>query len=769
MPFSLKSAPVIAMSLFMFSLSGCGEKTVVGQYSTKSEQSESCIECHTNIQTPSLSPGTGAVITTEWKASVHNTKNGAGCADCHEPFNHPNAYCGKCHNGSQLVGADEIQRNPDRTGKCLKCHTRYVFPHSETNPESIPGTSVKVNSLAAHFNNILPASSAVYPPSYVTYEYTDKSSDTGIANNCRKCHNPHDPTTAILYNRDFARSAHGMTERLPAPTARPTDGATINWDGSFTIVSNPSIYDARIAPREESDFKAKGTTRTADQVSIEQFGCIRCHTTTGFINFVDSGFIKLNSFGPNNPATGVPYQSINPMTAAPKSELSPASSGKEVIGCNACHDNGSGISYDFKKLRKVAPVTVYYNYSVATGSGVPQTTVRIKNYAVSYPDAGDSNMCVVCHSGRLIGLNIKMASAKGLDYSKVSRTVSHYRGTAELTYQKGFEYYSSADKYIGAGNHYSHKDIGLNKTTAIGNGPFAGNSTHGPCIGCHLNSNGNETSTHTFMPVNREASSTYRPGYPLQNDSERQPDAITKIVSNACVGCHKGSYSLTPEFLDWERTKYNAATKAMREVLLYAMHTKVSNRTIDSEGRPAAPSATTGESGNNWYGAILKSSENQVTKDTLQVWLRTTSVDDYYTGTQGFIYPTVYGDALSGQLLQVKKAAYNLGAYFNFWMMYADPGGFAHNDVYAKRLMYDTIDWLDDGVLNNSVRETFESGLPKAQYASTASGTLGLKSRLTDLEWLNAYKYLLTSDATKEETYEQLISNKKVNSGRPLP
>jgi hypothetical protein len=94
-------------------------------------------------------------------------------------------------------------------------------------------------------------------------------------------------------------------------------------------------------------------------------------------------------------------------------------------------------------------------------------------------------------------------------------------------------------------------------------------------------------------------------------------------------------------------------------------------------------------------------------------------------------------------------------------MMYADPGGFAHNDVYAKRLMYDTIDWLDDGILNLSVRDTFNNGLPKPGF--TGAGTpLNLKVRLGATTWQDAYNYLLKSDAS-------LTSPGTENAGRPEP
>ena len=44
----------------------------------------------------------------------------------------------------------------------------------------------------------------------------------------------------------------------------------------------------------------------------------------------------------------------------------------------------------------------------------------------------------------------------------------------------------------------------------------------------------------------------------------------------------------------------------------------------------------------------------------------------------------------------------NMGAAFNYNLLAHDPGAYAHNRRYAGRLIWDSIDWLDDNTLNNS-------------------------------------------------------------------
>jgi hypothetical protein len=77
-----------------------------------------------------------------------------------------------------------------------------------------------------------------------------------------------------------------------------------------------------------------------------------------------------------------------------------------------------------------------------------------------------------------------------------------------------------------------------------------------------------------------------------------------------------------------------------------------------------------------------------------------------------------------------------MGAAFNFNLLEHDPGAFVHNRMYTKRLIYDSIDWADGGVMNYSVGNTLDtlcSSSPPA-YCSEAmtyllpSGVLGIEA-----------------------------------------
>lgn len=51
----------------------------------------------------------------------------------------------------------------------------------------------------------------------------------------------------------------------------------------------------------------------------------------------------------------------------------------------------------------------------------------------------------------------------------------------------------------------------------------------------------------------------------------------------------------------------------------------------------------------------------------------------------------------------------NLGAAFNFSLLHHEPGAYVHNSRYVKRILYDSLDWIDDGQMNYSVGATLSA------------------------------------------------------------
>jgi hypothetical protein len=81
------------------------------------------------------------------------------------------------------------------------------------------------------------------------------------------------------------------------------------------------------------------------------------------------------------------------------------------------------------------------------------------------------------------------------------------------------------------------------------------------------------------------------------------------------------------------------------------------------------------------------------------------SVTSWLTTTTPF-YPTAPVDTDKTGYTTGKN---NMGAAFNFNLFEHDPGAYVHNRYYVKRLIYDSLDWLDDNLMNYSVGATLSA------------------------------------------------------------
>ena len=77
---------------------------------------------------------------------------------------------------------------------------------------------------------------------------------------------------------------------------------------------------------------------------------------------------------------------------------------------------------------------------------------------------------------------------------------------------------------------------------------------------------------------------------------------------------------------------------------------------------------------------------------------------------------------------------YNMGTAFNLNLLAHDPGAYVHNRIYTKRLLYDSIDWADDNLMNYSTGATLNALSSVAKYKVGAikyllpNGVLGISA-----------------------------------------
>jgi Nitrate/TMAO reductases, membrane-bound tetraheme cytochrome c subunit len=457
-------------------------------------------------------------------------------ASSHYTNNFHTVGCQDCHGGgAQHNGVGPIPyTNPDTAGKCYSCHTGHLTAAHYTAPTT---------------SNVLTAADAMYV-------------STNYQTSCTSCHDPHLGNNGILDGKvntltgqvkgtqhvDWAESGHG-------------DVKGVGW----------TTYD----------FKNRKIGNS--------YTCLRCHTSTGFINFVQGSY-------------------ANPFPTTTWAKAGDAS--REVLTCKACHTD-----YNFKnRVRRAATYTAAYGLT-----GTVQT--------VAYPDAATSNLCVSCHTGMINEASIEaVTDFTNTDFSAIN---PHYLAAAAILYMKvGFKYYSdpvmyaqnfSMDTTQPGTSHYAHDKIGVDNWAFPNFGSPTG--TRGPCISCHMNSG-----THTL---------DYRQGY-------INADGI-------CTKCHVPSagHAMTDTIIEEEKAGFNAALDLLEATLSY-------------------------------YGMPY------------------TAAYPYFANKNW----NAVGPALGGTGKQ------NMGAAFNFSLLKHEPGAFAHNRTYAKRLIFDSIDYLQHGAVTGSIDYT---------------------------------------------------------------
>lgn len=570
----MKSRAVLPLLLGVLSilLSACGSGMSGGSSSGNiAANSASCLNCHET----SYSKVTGLSITDEWKASLHARMNVAGCTNCHTLSD--SHVCTKCHGGG-ISG-----KSSAHTKECYICHEGS----NTSKPLDGKHLSAKTQTLNPtfsldHYNSA----------GYAVLRGTPYESD------CNWCHNPHNNNVTDQH-REWSESGHGE------------------------VNAEPYVY---------YDFKVRGVDNASPRTSAPT-DCVRCHTSTGYINYLKSDFNDVRAWGARRNADGTLVGSGNV----------PISNQKQVIYCNVCHDNDNGTAYGFK-MRIVPQVTGYYNYKIA--ATVPASPSLIIN-SFLFPDVTTSNICLPCHAGREAGSTVRkvfaaITSAK--QYNNLSFINSHYLTAGGTIFKAtGYEFITQYGRsYRSASDKFKHDQIGRNNTSGTG--------IDGPCVTCHL-----RPRRHTFLPVLRGDYLTASPLVDQFGAIYRSPmnQSITAIESPVCNSvCH----SWTPANLEDKKNGYRHALKAFQSLV---------------------------ETSPNFTGRIPQ-------------YIASASPYFFNMSSAG-TKPQNYSKTSATSANAFKKWGNegNMGAAFNLNLLFRDYGGFAHNDLYAKRLIFDSIDWLD--------------------------------------------------------------------------
>jgi hypothetical protein len=462
---------------------------------------------------------------------------------------------------------------------------------------------------------------------YTNTAFTDAN---GQGAGCVGCHGPsHNTPNPFDTGRCFECHQDKVTLHSNSSTDPARAAMYMSTNEKCTSCHQPHNTKLAEAERYAWAKSAHGDVNGAawsseDMQQPGQTACQRCHTATGFKNFAISNFKTF-----------------------PTASIGTADDTKrEVLGCDGCHTDNTF------KVRQVGPFTSQY---------------KINNNTVTaaFPDAGESNLCIACHSARENGVD-------GVtDFTNASFKNSHYLAAAGIMYMStGFTQFTSASAAYGTSTY--GKSLSPDSTTVPGFGIAGGvSSTHrklgtanivgdhgivsglldknGPCVTCHMNGSGTGATRAAH-------------GHTLAIDSN--------AYNQVCINCHKAENTVPLSADNFKANFVEPNSEAFQNTLKLAS-TLLSNRGIDYNP--------------NAYPYFY-------------VHGTTSPVKDWTLGT---------GNQTFGKKM--------MGACFNMNLLTKDPAAFAHGRTYSRRLLYDSIDFLDDGVINGSVGATaLASGLVDA-------------------------------------------------------
>ena len=388
-------------------------------------------------------------------------------------------------------------------------------------------------------------------------------------------------------------------------------------------------------------------------VPNDRRACQRCHTTTGFTAY--AGALQ----------SGNTQLALN-MNAGLVSLVAFTSSFKpEMLLCNGCHTDNLG------DLRNPGAITANYDY-VSNG----KTFAKASH---TYPDVAGSNVCMTCHVGRvigetIIGLNDPALLSAGtisvFDFGNTSFINSHYLTAGGQVFAvSGYEF--SGRSYDNS-PQFLHDKIGTPATLQLS--PFVDTGSNGPCVGCHM-SRPNMNGDHLFLPVSRSTTTIGQ---------------ITGIASEVCFNCHGPSPADILNLVEQEQLQFTAALEALNAQIALKL------------GYQFAPYNP------YWFRTPYTTVQTACTQNQpVRNW-QTNGTEIAPTGTfdpQNSSTCTYKGadDGIAG------TGRNNMGVAFNYNLLVHDSGAFVHNRLYVKRLIYDAIDWADDGMLNYSVGATLNA------------------------------------------------------------
>jgi hypothetical protein len=735
-------ASIMALVLSLLLISGCGSSNRDGDDSgvVSAVDNTACTTCHSTT----LETLTGYSIVTTYDTSVH-ALNSVGCQACHGnggshngvgpiPYPDPNyVQCAVCHNnGVAITGGDisalstvilatnyqlctaystskHLGVQIEAAAPCNRCHTHVGAVLSAMSNftgdgtvmaagVNAPGTVTDLRPIQCDTCHMTHDSKklrvdATWNPSTTVGSVT--SSLASPLNDqfrlCTQCHGYTNPTgllmgsgtvasgTALVGHHETSWYRIIGTTHYQDPAALVAGNITgygirltlpngsINPNPCYDCHGHNAMTNSNNDPASVSYDPAKATIYTDWAQSGHARGLLTTKyaaaapfvvKSTAQVDAVMAATVAGGPFGGHNSGIcGRCHTTEGFSYFFENLTTNPGTIAAGPLKCYGCHTNpGAGI---LRTLKDANPTT---NYTTDLGWNPPGYTL---NYGkLRYPDVAASNICIACHDSREKdpgAINDTSTNYQRTHYLQAAATM--YVKMGFITFAPGALPGVTIDTSLlsdqdGGTITSTHRKLGT--PTIIGDHGITASQTNltanGPCVACH------RTPGNHSLTIDQ------------------------KTITTVCNNCHtsKGGHAITmiADFNQYFLGPQSEAYQAALSLAIKVFNDKNTGITITSEGG---------------------------------------DLPDFVRAYKTSALPTLTEAAAADwtAAMTILGAGYNkarvMGAVSNIVFLKREPGAYAHALTYSRRLLYDTIDYLDDGLMNGSVGAT----------ALALSGTVG--------------------------------------------
>ncbi len=684
---SLKYSALLAACLGVAALAGCGSSNKSGSTHLTKVGDTACVQCHSAV-TEAL---TGQSIIAQYENSSPHNSEALGCESCHGagslhngvgpiPYPEPDANrCATCHDGvtaratnanTAFETSNHATGTPSHTsGLCVRCHTHEGAVLSNISGYTGDGTVF---------------SSAAYVPPAYTGAYT--------AFKCETCHEHGGGLRSIL-----AKNPAGLDVAWNPSGSRDAKNNQFNL-----CTSCHTIYNYNGSQLLASGTVASGTgpvgyheTRWNRIIASTHYD----NPATGYglaSNVVEGYVIRKTGENPCFDCHGHEAKTLtNPSETETTIHKEWAQSGHAggLLAAKYAAADGSRTTAEVDAVMAAGATSatgdgwVHYNWDKTYSAGT----------------TNDRGYCQKCHTST--GVSNFLSSPSTYDETGANNNFSHLSGWTQTAGSTQNELLYCWGCHSNAGTGALRNSGALTITFDADKAasfqvtmPDAKKSN--VCVACHTG-RGNKNSA----PVSRDGSAYHHgvaagtlfssvthtgfefDGLNYANPSYFKHDIIGTDTANGsgpCASCHMSGKSHSFKAVD--AATQTITNQALCDTCHTAEHGLMTYATIEEES-----------AGYQNAGALLV--------DMVKVQNAQTN----YTGSAILYSTTVANDYKAHQ---------------NSKLSSDEAGGFVHNRIYVKRLIFDSIDWLDNGALNGTITIPAAYAEARAWLGADASGVV---------------------------------------------